>query len=36
MSPQDIAEMAFFLASEVAQNVTGQAISVDGNTERMV
>jgi NAD(P)-dependent dehydrogenase (short-subunit alcohol dehydrogenase family) len=36
MSPQDIAEMAFFLASEVAKNVTGQAISVDGNTERMV
>jgi NAD(P)-dependent dehydrogenase (short-subunit alcohol dehydrogenase family) len=36
MSPQDIAEMAFFLASEAAQNVTGQAISVDGNTERMV
>ena len=36
MSPQDIAETAFFLASEVAKNVTGQAISVDGNTERMV
>lgn len=36
MSPQDIAEMAFFLASESAQNVSGQAISVDGNTERMV
>ena len=36
MSPQDIAEMAFFLASDAAQNVTGQAISVDGNTERMV
>jgi len=28
--------MAFFLASESAQNVSGQAISVDGNTERMV
>ena len=36
MSPKDIAEMVFFLASEAAQNVTGQAISVDGNTERMV
>ena len=36
MSPKDIAEMAFFLASDAAQNVTGQAISVDGNTERMV
>ena len=36
MSQQDIAEMAFFLSSEAAQNVTGQAICVDGNTERMV
>ena len=34
--PQDIANMAVYLASEAGCNISGQAISVDGNTERMV
>jgi NAD(P)-dependent dehydrogenase (short-subunit alcohol dehydrogenase family) len=29
----DIAAMALFLCSPAARNVTGQAISVDGNME---
>jgi NAD(P)-dependent dehydrogenase (short-subunit alcohol dehydrogenase family) len=29
----DIAAMALFLGSRAARNVTGQAISVDGNVE---
>jgi NAD(P)-dependent dehydrogenase (short-subunit alcohol dehydrogenase family) len=29
----DIAAMALFLASPAGQNITGQAISVDGNVE---
>ena len=33
MRPQDLAEMALFLASARAERVTGQAISVDGNVE---
>lgn len=33
MRPKDLAEMALFLASERAERVTGQAISVDGNVE---
>ncbi len=36
ITPQNIAEMAVFLASEAGCNISGQAISVDGNTERMV
>ena len=33
MRPEDLAEMALFLASKRAERVTGQAISVDGNVE---
>ena len=33
MRPQDLAEMALFLAGPKAERVTGQAISVDGNVE---
>lgn len=33
ISPNDIAAMTLFLASPGARNVSGQAISVDGNTE---
>ncbi|RYH97675.1 MAG: SDR family oxidoreductase, partial [Acetobacteraceae bacterium] len=29
----DVAAMALFLSSPAARNVTGQAISVDGNVE---
>ena len=29
----DIAQMMFFLASEAGRNISGQAISVCGNTE---
>ncbi len=34
--PQEIADMAVYLASEVGRNISCQAISVDGKTERMV
>jgi NAD(P)-dependent dehydrogenase (short-subunit alcohol dehydrogenase family) len=30
---QDISATALFLASPAARNITGQAISVDGNVE---
>ena len=33
MRPKDLAEMALFLASDRAERVSGQAISVDGNVE---
>ena len=31
----DIANMTLFLLSEHAKNISGQTITVDGNTERM-
>jgi NAD(P)-dependent dehydrogenase (short-subunit alcohol dehydrogenase family) len=31
--PEDVAAMALFLCSPAAHNVTGQAISIDGNVE---
>ena len=31
----DVAAMAFFLASEAAAKISGQAIAVDGNTETL-
>ncbi|MQT43175.1 MULTISPECIES: SDR family oxidoreductase [unclassified Pseudomonas] len=31
--PDDVAAMALFLCSPAAQNITGQAISIDGNVE---
>ncbi len=36
VSPEDIADMAVFLSSEAARQVTGQALAVDGHTESMV
>jgi NAD(P)-dependent dehydrogenase (short-subunit alcohol dehydrogenase family) len=33
VTAEDVAAMALFLASPAARNVTGQAISVDGNLE---
>lgn len=35
VDPIDIANMALFLASDLAHNVTGQVISVDGNAEKI-
>ena len=36
VTPEDVADMAIFLASDAAKQINGQAIAVDGNTERMV
>ena len=33
VTPDDVAAMALFLCSPAARNVSGQAISVDGNVE---
>jgi NAD(P)-dependent dehydrogenase (short-subunit alcohol dehydrogenase family) len=33
VSAEDVANLALFLASNLARNITGQAISVDGNVE---
>lgn len=33
VSAEDVAAMALFLCSPAARNITGQAISVDGNVE---
>jgi enoyl-[acyl-carrier-protein] reductase (NADH) len=30
---EDVADLALFLTSNMARNISGQAISVDGNTE---
>lgn len=35
VDPIDVANMALFLASDLAHNITGQVISVDGNAERI-
>jgi len=35
VSPQDVANMALFLASDLGKNITGQALSVCGNVESM-
>jgi NAD(P)-dependent dehydrogenase (short-subunit alcohol dehydrogenase family) len=35
VSPQDVANMALFLASDLGRNITGQALSVCGNVESM-
>ncbi len=35
INKEDIASMALFLLSDKSQNISGQAITVDGNTERM-
>jgi enoyl-[acyl-carrier-protein] reductase (NADH) len=36
VSEDDVADMAVFLASDKASMITGQAIAVDGYTERTV
>ncbi len=33
VSPQDVANMVMFLASESGARISGQAIGLDGNTE---
>ncbi|MNW14775.1 7-alpha-hydroxysteroid dehydrogenase [compost metagenome] len=33
VTPEDVAATALFLCSPAARNITGQAISVDGNLE---
>lgn len=35
VDPIDVANMALFLASDLAHNITGQVISVDGNAEKI-
>ena len=35
ISPDDVANMVLFLASDLASNVSGQAIGVDGHTETL-
>ena len=35
VNKEDIASMALFLLSDESQNISGQAMTVDGNTERM-
>jgi NAD(P)-dependent dehydrogenase (short-subunit alcohol dehydrogenase family) len=35
VSPNDVANMALFLASDLGQNISGQALSVCGNVETM-
>ena len=35
VNKEDIASMALFLLSDESQNISGQAMKVDGNTERM-
>ena len=35
VSAEDVANMALFLASDSANKITGQALAVDGHTERM-
>jgi len=35
IDPMDIAETAYFLCSDAAKRISGQTISVDGNTETM-
>ncbi len=36
VTAQDIAEMAFFLASNKAKNISGMSMAIDGNTEKIV
>jgi enoyl-[acyl-carrier-protein] reductase (NADH) len=35
VSAQDVANMALFLASDLARSISGQAMSVDGHTESL-
>lgn len=36
VEPQDIANMAVFLASNAARNISGQAMAVDGHTQALI
>lgn len=36
IDPQDVANMAVFLASDAARNVSGQAMAVDGHTQALI
>lgn len=36
VDPQDIANMAVFLASNAARNISGQAMAVDGHTQALI
>jgi NAD(P)-dependent dehydrogenase (short-subunit alcohol dehydrogenase family) len=36
VSPQDIANMALFLATDAGKHITGQALSVCGDVQRTV
>ena len=36
VSKEDIASMALFLLSDKSKNISGQIMTVDGNTERMI
>ena len=36
VNSEDVADMAVFLASKAASKITGQALAVDGHTEKMV
>lgn len=36
IDPQDIANMAVFLASNAARNISGQAMAVDGHTQALI
>ena len=35
VTARDVAQMAVFLASDAARMISGQAVAIDGNTERM-
>ena len=35
VNKEDIASMAIFLLSDKSKNISGQIMTVDGNTERM-
>ena len=35
VSSEDVANMAVFAASDMARNVNGQVLAVDGNTEKL-
>ena len=36
VTKEDIASMALFLLSDKSKNISGQIMTVDGNTERMI
>ena len=36
VTKEDIASMVVYLLSDHSKNISGQSISIDGNTERMI